>query len=262
MQDYWIKQEPGKPAFPDTLWSRPESKQTAGKLLIVGGNAHGFAHTGEAYAASVKAGAGTVKVLLPEALRKTVGKFLENCDYAPSNPSGGFAKQSLSEFLAHSQWADAVLLAGDFGRNSETAVVLEEFVQKYSGLLIVTCDAIDYFFANAKLILDRPNTCIVGSTAQLQKLAINTRYTTAITVTLDLVRLVEVLHDFSQLHTASLVTHHLGTTLVAVNSKVSTTKTGNNEDVWRTPTAAKASVFLMQEPYKSLDAITTSLISD
>lgn len=260
MQEYWVKQDKDKPAFPDILWSRPENKQSAGKLLIVGGNAHGFVDVGLSYQVAVQAGAGTVKVLLPDALRKTVGGTLENCEFAPSTPSGSFAKTALNELLIHAEWANCVLLAGEFGRNSETAILLEAFVEKYKGPLVITRDAIDYFFSHATMLLDRENTCIVGTTAQLQKLAINTRYTTAITTSLDLVRLVEVLYDFGALHKAHLITHHLGTTVVVSEDKISTTKIGDSEDIWRVPTATKASVFWMQNINKPFEAISSSLI--
>ena len=248
-----------KPAFPDILWSRPESKQTSGKVLIVGGNAHGFIDVGLSYQAAVKAGAGTVRVLLPDALRKTVGGSLENCEFAPSTPSGSFGKSALNELLIHAAWADCVLLAGEFGRNSETAIVLEEFVQKYSGLLVVTRDALDYFFNHSSLLLDRADTCLVGSTAQIHKLAINTHYPRAITTTLDLVQLADIMHDFGPLHKAHIITHQLGTTLVAAENKISTTKTGTNEDIWRVPTAAAAAVYWMQTPQKPFESMTTSL---
>ena len=41
--DYWHKQTSSKPLFPELIWSRPENRQLAGKLLIIGGNLHGFA---------------------------------------------------------------------------------------------------------------------------------------------------------------------------------------------------------------------------
>jgi ADP-dependent NAD(P)H-hydrate dehydratase / NAD(P)H-hydrate epimerase len=258
--DYWFKQIKDTPLFPDILWSRPENKQSAGKLLVVGGNTHGFIDVGLSYQAAAKAGAGTIHVLLPDGLRKTVGATLENCEFAPTTPSGSFARTSLNELLIHAAWADCVLLAGEFGRNSETAVMLEAFVQKYSGPLVLTRDSIDYFFNHSSLIIDRPDTCIVSSLGQLQKLAADSHFDEAITTTLDLLRLVPVIHNFATIHKAHLVTHSLGTTIVAADSKVSSTITGTNEDVWRVPTAANAAVFWMQTPSKSFEAITTSLL--
>ena len=259
MHEFWIRQDRNKPAFPDILWSRPESKHTSGKLLIVGGNAHGFIDVGLSYQTAVSAGAGTVRVLLPDALRKIVGTTLENCEFAPSTPSGSFAKTALTELLLQVAWADCVLLAGEFGRNSETAVMLEAFVQKYTGPLVITRDAIDYFSNHSALLMDRADTCIVGSTGQIQKLATDSRFPTAITTSLDLIRMVEVLHGFSAAHLAHIITHQLGTTMVAADDKISTTKTGAGEDIWRVPTAACAAVFWMQNLNNPFQSMTTSL---
>ena len=260
MHQYWTKQETNKPAFPDIIWARPESKHTAGKLLIVGGNAHGFIDVGISYQIAVKAGAGTVHVFLPDVLRKTVGATLENCQYAPSTPSGSFSKTALNELLIQSEWADCVLLAGEFGRNSETAILLEDFVHNYKGPLVVTRDAVDYFLNHSALLLKRKDTCIVGSTAQLQKLATDSHFTQAITTNLDLVKLVEIMHNFQSLHDAHLITHLLGTTIIAAEGKISTTKTGTSEDIWRVPTAAAAAVFWMQNSNLPFEAMTTSLV--
>src|SRR4051794_28288010 len=103
---YWHKQSASKPLYPDMLWSRPENKRQAGKLLVVGGNAHGFAAAGEAYAEALAAGVGTARVLLPDSLQKTVGRVFEAGEYAPSTPSGSFGRRALAELLAMSQWAD------------------------------------------------------------------------------------------------------------------------------------------------------------
>ncbi len=259
MQDYWVKQEKAAPLFADILWSRPESKQAAGKLLIVGGNAHGFIDVGLSYQAAVKAGAGTVRVLLPDALRKTVGATLENCEFAPSTPSGSFAKLALAELVDNAAWADCVLLAGEFGRNSETAIMLEAFAQKYTGPLVITRDALDYFLDHSAMLLDRGSTCIVGALGQIQKLAGDSHFDKAITTQLDLINLVDVLYNFANLHTAHIITHQLGVTIVAAESWISSTKTGNGDDVWRVPTAACAAVFWMQNLKKPFEALTTSL---
>ena len=141
---YWLKQG-AEPLFPDILWSRPESKMGAGKLAIIGGNSHGFSAPGIAYGAAQQAGAGVTRVLLPDAVKKVVKGLLPDADFAPSTPSGSFSKQSLSELLQLANWSDCVLLAGDIGRNSETSIVLEDFVHKYTELLVVAQDAVDYF---------------------------------------------------------------------------------------------------------------------
>jgi len=259
-QDYWLKQDPVKPLFPDILWSRPETVHTSGKLLIIGGNAHGFSQVGMAYEAARQAGAGTIRILMPDVLKKTVSILQTSCYFAPSNPSGGFAKQALSEFLEHASWADAVLLVGEFGRNSETAVVLESFIQKFSGLLTVSRDAVDYFInSDKKLLLDRPDTTLVLSAGQIQKLAMHAGAKHPIGLSLDLSLFIEALHEFTLEHKANIVTHHQESTIISVNGEVSSTITSEGDDIWRTPTAGKATVFWMQNTIKPFEAITTSL---
>ena len=47
--DYWHKQNPAKPLFPDIEWAKPEQRAQRGRLGIVGGNKLGFAGVAEAY---------------------------------------------------------------------------------------------------------------------------------------------------------------------------------------------------------------------
>jgi len=68
----WLRQTPDKAAFADLLWSQPQNKRSAGKLLIVGGNLHSFTAVSQSYASATKAGAGSVRVLLPDALQKSL----------------------------------------------------------------------------------------------------------------------------------------------------------------------------------------------
>ena len=107
-----LKQQAVTPLFPDILWSRPETKQGAGKLLIVGGNSFGFAAPGLAFAEATAAGIGVTRVLLPETLRKIVGNLPIEAEFAPTNPSGSFSSRSLEPLLTNAAWADGVLVAG------------------------------------------------------------------------------------------------------------------------------------------------------
>lgn len=259
-REYWIKQSPDKPLYPDLVWSRPETKAFAGKLLIVGGNAHGFAAAADAYAEAVKTGAGTARVLLPDVLIKTVSKVFPAGEYVPSTPSGSFARQSLTEILTASAWADASLLAGNFGHNSETAVMLEQFVEKYKGLLTLTHDGLDYFVKQPGLILSRENTLVVASFAQLQKMAMHNRFSQAFTFDMDLLRLVGMLHDFSREYKPAIMVKHLDNIFVAYEGKVSSTKLNKEQAIWRVKTAARASVWWMQNPSKTFEAVTTGVL--
>lgn len=257
--DYWVKQSANNPLFEDILWSRPESKLRAGKLLIIGGNLHGFSAVGEAYQAAEQAGAGAIRVLLPDALKKTVGSLMENTEYSPSTPhSGSFGRDALNEFLIQSEWADMVLIAGDLGRNSETSILLESFVQKHQGPLIITKDTVDYFYHQPELITKREQTIITLSVAQLQRLGTALKFQTPFLLGMGVMLLAQALHDFSSQHKSIIITKELDQILAAHEGKVSSTKLSPDPEIWRTEYAARAAVFAMQHPNKPFEAITTS----
>lgn len=257
--DYWVKQTHYQPIFEDILWSKPESRARAGKLLVIGGNLHGFSAVGDAYASAEKAGAGVTRILLPDALRKTVGGLLENTEFAPSTPqSGSFGREALNEFLSNSQWSDTTLLAGDLGRNSETSILLESYVQKYSGPLTIAKDAVDYFYNQPQLIADRENTTIVLSMAQLQRFGTALKFQTPFLLGMGLMLLVQALHDFTLQHQLTIVTKELDQIVVAHQGRVSSTKLEHDVEIWRTAFAARASVYAIQHPTKVFEAVTTS----
>lgn len=257
MDNYWKKQTKEKPLFPNLNWDKPENKQHAGKLLIIGGNTHEFSAPGLAYAVAEKTGIGVAKVLLPDSLKKNVGKILENGEFSPSTKSGSFSQKSLDSWVQWANWADGVLIAGDLGRNSETAIVLEKFIQKYYGTLIVTKDAIDYFRANAKLVTNRPSTTLVLSISQLQKLCIEIEWPSAVTFSMNINQLVEMLHNITERYPFSVVTNHNNIFFVAHKGMVSTTKNDYQES-WRTEIASKASVWLIQNQNRPFEALTTA----
>jgi len=257
---YWHKQSASKPLFDDLLWSRPETKAMAGKLLIIGGNAHGFAAAGEAYTTAQTAGVGTVRVLLPDSLQKTVGRVFEAGEYAPSTPSGSFSQKALDECLNLSLWADGVLLVGDLGRNSETAILLEKFVGKYNGRLALTQDAADYFTKLPQNLLKRKDTLLVITMAQLQKIAVNSKFPDVFRFDMNYLKIIEQLHEFTKINEAAIAMKHLNAVFVAVDGQVSTTEVTQDMEMWRVQTAARAAVWWLQNPAKPFEAITTSIV--
>jgi NAD(P)H-hydrate repair Nnr-like enzyme with NAD(P)H-hydrate dehydratase domain len=255
---YWLRQDPNKAAFDDLIWSQPEHTSQAGKLLIIGGNVHGFSGPAKAFQEAMKAGAGSVRVLLPDILRKMIGKLFLEAEYSPSTPSGSFAKKSLAEFIDFASWSDMTMLAGDIGRNSETSMLLEAFVTGYKSQLSLTKDALDTFINNPILLTQRDQTLIVGTIAQIQKIFIKVMPDIAITKSMNLVQLVEALHHISEKTSAYYITEHSGNILAAANGKVSTTKISDSLDSWRIEATSYASVWLMQNPDKPFEAITTA----
>jgi NAD(P)H-hydrate repair Nnr-like enzyme with NAD(P)H-hydrate dehydratase domain len=253
----WFRQTSNKPLFPDLLWSKPENRSHAGKLGVVGGNAHGFAAAAEAYSEASKAGAGTVRVLLPVSLQKTVGRVFEAGEYAPSTPSGSFSQKALVDVLALADWADGLMLAGDFGNNSETTILLESLITKYSHQLTITDDALDYFIQAPITVLNRENTLLVLSQSQLQKLAIGAKYMRAFTSTMDMIRLVDSLSEFTKRYKPAIIVSFLENVIVAFDGKVSTTKIGSSSEI---SIATNAATWWMQNPSQCFEALTTSVI--
>ncbi len=257
-RDFWHKQT-GEPLYSELLWSRPENRAHAGKLLIVGGSAHGFAAEAESFAESVRAGVGTARVLLPDAIQKIVGVIIDTADFVPSTPSGSLAQKALAELLTQAHWADGVLLPGDLGRNSETAILLEKYLAKIPVATTLTRDAADYLTPAPRAALARANTLLVLSLSQLQKLATNASTPQAITFGMDMLRLVDWLHEFTQQHQAFIITEHLGTIFVAVQGRISTTARPAHMPQWRLKTATHASVWWLQNPAKPFEALTTAV---
>lgn len=249
---YWLRQSPDKPLYPDLLWSRPENKRSRGKLLVVGGNLHSFAAVSQAYSLTLKAGIGTCRAILPDALAKTLGRVFPEAEYGPSNLSGSFAKSALSELLDAAGLADGVLLAGDFGKNSETAILLESFAEKYSGPLTVSGDSADYFLDNASL-LKRARTIMALGFIQLQKMAASQGI--AIKSTMDLARLVDALHEWTADTNVGLLSQHQGQLVAASSCQVSTTRTSATVKT----AAAYAAVWQLQWPAKPFEALTTAV---
>jgi len=254
----WLRQTPGKPLFPDLLWSRPENKRQAGKLLIVGGSGHGFAAPASAFAAAQKAGIGSARVLLPDAVQKTIGTSFAEAVFAPSTPSGSFSRQALAELLENADWSDGVLLAGDFGRNSETAILLETFLQKYSGQITLAGDSLDYFLSKGSKALERPETTFVINLGKLQKIAKNNRPGTAILHNMSLHELIVVMNDWTNSTPAAFLTKHAENLIASVAGKSSTTP-DKTDDNWQTDLAAYTSVWQLQHPRRIFESMTSSV---
>lgn len=257
---YWQRQSSDKPLFPDIAWSKPEQRNLAGKLAIVGGNKLGFAGVAEAYSAALNAGAGEVKVLLPDVLKKSVPSSILDATFASSNTSGGFSTKAKAELYAISEWADATLLVGDLGRNSETAVLFEQFLHDYKKPLTLTRDAIDLVKNNPKLLAERPETLLVLSFAQLQKLFQGVYYPKMLTFSMQLTLLVENMHKFTITYPVTLATLHNDSLIVAHEGQVTTTKWDNPMAIWRGTTAAHASTYWLWNKQKPLEAVSDSLL--
>lgn len=257
---YWHRQTAEKPLYPDIEWSKPEQKSHAGRLAIIGGNKLGFAGVAESYQVALTIGAGDIRVLLPDVLKKTIPAVMTDVIYGATNPSGSLARDALAEMKAAGQWATGVLLSGDAGRNSETAIVYEDFIQDYTGPLTITRDAVDLIKNSSQTLVERPNTLLVVSFAQLQKMFQLVYYPKVLTFSMQLSSLVEALHKFTITYPSSIVVLHKDQLLIASGGEVTSTPWDNPMAIWRGNTAAKAASYWLWNPGKVVEAVTTSLL--
>lgn len=255
----YLKQEKDKPLFEDLLWSRPENRALAGRLLIIGGNVQGFRAPATAYSLATEAGVGSIRVLLPDSLRKLVEKHIDSAVFASSNGSGSFSRTALASSLEQASWADLVLLAGDFGRNSETAILLETFINKYSGPLVITGDTISALLTNTQLLVDRQDTLLALNLDNLQKLITNIKYPKAVISSISLLQLIYLLKELTTKFKFSVITNHKQQIIVAVNGNVSVTKIDGSDDGYSLKLASYSSTWWIQNLTKMFEAITTAI---
>jgi NAD(P)H-hydrate repair Nnr-like enzyme with NAD(P)H-hydrate dehydratase domain len=257
---YWLKQSPSKPLFPDIEWSKPERRDQAGKLALIGGNKLGFSAVAENYQLAQETGAGKVRVLLPDCLKQTVPRAAMDVVFGACTPSGSLSSDARPELHALGAWADAVLLIGDAGRNAETAVAYEQFLEDYNGPLTVTRDAIDLIKNNPRQLAERPETLVVASFAQLQKLFQGVYYPKILMFSMQLLQLVEALHKFTITYPCTVLTLHQNTLIIAKEGRVITQEWDEPMKIWRGNVATKAACYLMWNRANMLGAVSTSLL--
>ena len=258
---YWRRQTADKPLFPDVEWSKPEQRSLAGRLAIIGGNKLGFAALAGAYSDALKTGIGECRVVLPDALKRSIPTSITDVVFVPTNPSGGMAQGSTPQLQAAANWATGTLLIGDAGRNSETAIVFEDVLRNYAGPLTITRDAIDLLKANSELMVSRKDTLLVASFGQIQKLFQTVYYPKILTFSMQLINFVEALHKFTITYPVTLMVLHQEHIIIAEGGNITTTPWHQPMAIWRGSVAAHAAVYWAWNPKKPLEATTASLIS-
>jgi len=223
-QDYWQRQEEKSPLFKDVLWNKPEQKSKSGKLIIIGGSVHGFRSVVNAYQIANENGAGQVKVVLPDKLKKQLPPDFSDGIFLPSNDSGGFSTSGLGELVESSKWADGILLIGDTGMNSETAVLHQNLLAESSKPITATRDAVDLLLENAEEVAQSANLSLIMTFAQTQKLFQKVYYPKIITFSMNLLNFIEALHKFTITYPICLATYHQENLIVSKGGNVITQK--------------------------------------
>lgn len=250
--DYWQKQD-REPLFNDLIWSRPENKKYAGKLLIIGGQSGEFAHVASAFETANKAGAGHIRVLLPESLRK-LAQIIPEVEFAAANKSGSFAREALAQWFDLSEWADHFLLAGNFGKNSETTTIIDGFLLRGNCPATLNLDSLSSTGINLEQLIRLPLTLVIDRPL-LQKMGTALGLTVPIQSTTPIDRLAEIIHQISQGNQANLVIQDGEQTWAAVDGNLVSTK---SRPINNTELSADCAVWLMQNPKKPLEALATA----
>ena len=198
-------------------------------------------------------------MLLPDCLKSAVPKTLHDVVFASCNISGSLDNDALPELIASAAWADGVLLIGDAGRSSETAIVYEQFIQKYEGPLTVTRDAVDLIKNNSQLVVDRPQTLLVVSFAQLQKLFQAVYYPKVLTFSMQLLQLVEALHKFTITYQCSIMTLHKDTIIIASSGEIVTQQWENPMAIWRGSVATRAASYWLWNQINLISSFSASI---
>ena len=259
MNQHWHKQQPDKPLFPDIEWNKPERRDLAGRLGIIGGNKLGFAAAADAYEIAKKTGVGEVRVLLPDALRSKVPTQMTDVLFAPTNASGSLASEAATDVAALHNWATGLLYIGDAGKNSQTAILYEHAIAKADKPVVLTRDAIDLVQNSFPTILDNPNVVFVASFAQIQRLFRAVYYPKVLTFSMQLAQFVDVLHKFTVTYPVTIAVLHAEQMIVARGGEVITQPWHNAMRIWRGETAARAASYLLWTPEQPLEAIVASL---
>lgn len=216
---YWRKQG-AKGLFAEIDTFPPEQRRFAGKLLIVGGNKGAFFAVANAMNEAGRMGVGEARALLPDSLRGKVPSTPE-VYFAEAETSGAFGRASLPMLMEQAEWADAVLLIGDFGKNAETSVVLSEFLNRCEKPIFMTRDTVDVVAADAGAWSMREGeTAMLLSMPQLQKVLRAMYYPKVITLSMPTNQLIETLHKFTLSFEMTVTTFHNGQLVLARNGEV------------------------------------------
>lgn len=228
-QDYWTKQEPNKPLFEDVLWNRPEQRSKAGNLLIIGGSAHGFRAVVGAHQTANENGAGQVKVVLPSVLKKQLPPDFADGIFLPSNDGGGFSTSGLEELQETAKWATGILMIGDTGMNSETAVLHQKLLAEFEKPIIATRDAVDLLLSDAEDTANSKNLSLIMTFEQTQKLFQKVYYPKVLTFSMNLFNFVECLHKFTTTYPVCVTTYHQDNLISSYDGQVVTQKSNDGQ---------------------------------
>jgi hypothetical protein len=218
--DFWKKQGL-KPLFGEIDTERPDQKRFAGKLLIIGGNKGAFFAVANAMNEAHQMRVGEVRAIMPSSLKNQVPSTPE-VYFAEAEKSGAFGRNALNDLLIQAEWAEAIVLIGDMGKNAETTMVFAEFMKHCDKPLFITRDAVDAVTPDVMnwAVAREGETSLLLTMPQLQKLLRTLYYPKVITLSMPTNQLIEALHKFTVSYELSIATFHNNQIIVAQHGEV------------------------------------------
>ncbi len=255
VEEFWLNQT-DKPLFPEILWSRPEQQSKAGSVAVLVGASDHLANASQSFLQANQAGRGQVTLVLPDTLARKVPHQPEII-FAKSNPSGSLSESAGDQIKQHLQSADALLVPGSVGHNSETQRLLLELLQFRLDLpVVLSQDGFDTIEHDLQRFLNQDSIVLLMSLEQLQKAAKHLKRAHPITSTMSVHDLVMQLHDLTQTLPATLGVFHQQKLLVAAGGSVSSTDVSASDPI--SELATNAAVLLAEKLGPTFEVVTSA----
>lgn len=210
--DYFKKAQTN--IFEEILWNIPEQK--TGTLQIIGGNANSFSAEIKQAELLNTFNLKEVRLILPDILRSKVPP-VPGVNFAPSTESGSFKKSPELDFAFND--ADLNFLAGDFSKNSETAIAIVEAIKKSTKPIVFSKDSLDLVVDSAEDFIEK-DLIFIASLTQVQKLFKSLLYPKMVLLSSPLIPVVEALHKFTLSYPVTILTIHADHIIIASRGEV------------------------------------------
>ena len=249
--------------FPEIDTGKPERRQLAGRLLVIGGNKESFFAVASVASKAVEVGIGEVKTLLPDSLKKQVPAGA-GVVFVPSDASGGFGKKAADFAIAAMAEVDGVMMIGDMGKNAETVTFAERFMVQNAKPVLVTRDAVELLTNCAGDWLEKDGVTLCATLPQLQKIFRAVYYPKMITLSMPTNQLIETLHKFTVTYPVTIATYHNEQIVVSSGGEVVTTDlkdtTYSPINLWSGELAAKMVALRLWNEGKDLATSASAIL--
>ena len=252
----WQKQTLDSPLYEDIIWAKPENKRLSGRFLIVGGNTHEFASSAQIFESLKKAGGNNIFLALPDVLKKIINNLDLSVSYLPSNPSGSIALNAVAELIDLDKDSDIVILAQDLGKNSETTLCMDHFLNKNESLICLTSENIDLIENIDNL--NYKKMLLVTNFSDLQKLLIK-KFNVLIKSSDEYFVTLNKLHDFNVKVPLNLICIHEENIIVVAEEKISTTNIAIQPQALIEKLSAFGSFYLVNNQSRIYQALTSAV---